>query len=84
MLFRHAKSSWESLVEDRDRGLTEKGIERTKNKALVSTKIINEEDLSEKSLTEVHARKWLHELVANISMIAMGRENIDHQSSPEE
>ena len=49
-----------------------------------STKFILEEDLSEKSLTEVHARKWLHELVANISMIAMGRENIDHQSSPEE
>ena len=39
---------------------------------------------SEKASLEINARRWLHELVANISMIAMGRENIDHESSPEE
>ena len=49
-----------------------------------STKFILDKDLSEKASLEIHARKWLHELVANISMIAMGREDIDHQSSPEE
>tara|TARA_B100000989_G_scaffold110261_1_gene80872 strand:+ start:1123 stop:1608 length:486 start_codon:yes stop_codon:yes gene_type:complete len=42
LLFRHAKSSWESLVEDRNRGLTDKGIERTKDMAVVSSKIIKD------------------------------------------
>ena len=42
LLFRHAKSSWETLVEDRDRGLTEKGIERTKGMALASSKIVKD------------------------------------------
>ena len=42
LLFRHAKSSWETLVEDRDRGLTEKGIERTKGMALASSKTVKD------------------------------------------
>ena len=42
LLFRHAKSSWESLVEDRNRGLTKKGIERTKSMAIVSSKIVKD------------------------------------------
>ena len=42
LLFRHAKSSWETFVEDRDRGLTEKGIERTKGMALASSKIVKD------------------------------------------
>ena len=49
-----------------------------------STKFIIDKDLSEKASIEIHARRWLHELIANISMIAMGRENIDYDSSPEE
>ena len=49
-----------------------------------STQFILDKDLSEESSLQIHARRWLHELVANISMIAMGRENIDYESSPEE
>ena len=49
-----------------------------------STKFIIDKDLSEKASIEIHARKWLHELIANISMIAMGLENIDYESSTEE
>ena len=49
-----------------------------------STKFILDKDLSEKASLEIHARRWLHELVANISMIAMGLEDMHHQSSPEE
>ena len=49
-----------------------------------STKFIIDKDLSEEASIEIHARRWLHELIANISMIAMGRENIDYDSSPEE
>jgi len=49
-----------------------------------STKFIIDKDLSEKASIEIRARRWLHELIANISMIAMGRENIDYDSSPEE
>ncbi|MEC7435726.1 MAG: glutamate--cysteine ligase, partial [Candidatus Thermoplasmatota archaeon] len=49
-----------------------------------STKFIIDKDLSEKASIEIHARRWLHELIANISMIAMGRENIDYDSSLEE
>ena len=49
-----------------------------------STKFIIDKDLSEKASIEIHARRWLHELIANISMIAMGRENIDYDSSAED
>ena len=42
LLFRHAKSSWKSLVDDRNRGLTEKGIGRTKDMAVISSKIIKD------------------------------------------
>ena len=46
-----------------------------------STKFILDSDLSAQASLEINARKWLHSLVANISMIAMGRENLDHGSS---
>ena len=49
-----------------------------------STKVILDKDLSQKASLEIHARRWLHELVANVSMIAMGLENIDHEFSPED
>lgn len=42
ILLRHAKSSWESMVEDRNRGLTEKGIERIKRIADASSEIFKD------------------------------------------
>ncbi len=41
MFLRHAKSSWENQVEDRNRGLTEKGIRRIKAMANASKSIFD-------------------------------------------
>ena len=49
-----------------------------------STQFILETDLSEKASSEINSRKWLHTLIANISMIAMGRENLDYVSSEDD
>ena len=46
-----------------------------------STQFILEKDLSEKSSSQINSRKWLHKLIAEISMIAMGKENLDYDSS---
>lgn len=45
VLLRHAKSSWESLVEDRNRGLTEKGIERIKRMAIASAAVFKDSEV---------------------------------------
>ncbi len=45
LLLRHAKSSWESLVEDRNRGLTEKGIERIKAMIAASSEVLRDFDV---------------------------------------
>ena len=45
ILLRHAKSSWELNVEDRNRGLTEKGIQRIRNMAAVSASHFSEVDI---------------------------------------
>lgn len=42
LLLRHAKSSWESSLEDRNRGLTKKGIERIKGMALASSEVFRD------------------------------------------
>lgn len=39
LLLRHAKSSWESLVEDRNRSLTEGGVNRIKRIAKASSQL---------------------------------------------
>ena len=39
LLLRHAKSSWESLVEDRNRSLTEGGVNRIKRMATASSEL---------------------------------------------
>ena len=41
-LLRHAKSSWESLLEDRNRSLTKKGIERVKSVAVASSEVFKD------------------------------------------
>ena len=72
LLFRHAKSSWEPLVEDRDRGLTEKGIERTKSMAVVSSKIINDFEVffSSPANRAIHTASILiHELQISFELL---------------
>ncbi|MBA45406.1 MAG: hypothetical protein CMB31_02315 [Euryarchaeota archaeon] len=49
-----------------------------------STKFILDHDLSKEASLQVINRRWLHTLVANISMIAMGMENLDYVSSLED
>ena len=39
LLLRHAKSSWETLVEDRNRSLTEGGVNRIKRMATASSEL---------------------------------------------
>jgi len=42
LLLRHAKSSWGSLTEDRNRSLSEKGIERIKAVAIASFEVFKD------------------------------------------
>ena len=52
ILLRHAKSSWDLNVSDKERPLTEKGINRIKMISAVSSNILSSADLKNKTITQ--------------------------------